>query len=398
MKNLDRRLHTGLLVTLLAPLGSACGGEPAAPPDQRVPFALPSGADSVASIHTLPGGVCTLRAASEAPGTPERLTVLADDEGVARLYFRADPQADHAALELDCEDGAGGRMRHAIDVTVDPGALPQAREPSSRAGEPTILEPRLVADPVHRHGPRGSSHAGNQPDCSSPGFACSSNWSGYVITPTSPGVTYSEVQGTLLVPSVTSTVSGLYSSSLWAGIDGWGNDDVVQCGTEQDVLSVCFGRSCFHVTSYYAWFEWYPAASQMITNFPVAPGDTLSVSTSVDATGAVPVATFNLRNDDDGVVAGPIQLSGSTSEFHGTSAEWIMERPSLGISLTDLADYSSTEISGAYARDSGGATDTYTSDDSWNVTMTNGADTLSTVAAVGSAPTPTMRFTWLHYD
>ena len=60
-----------------------------------------------------------------------------------------------------------------------------------------------------------------------------------------------------------------YYSSAWIGIDGDGSPDVLQAGTDCDVL-VQNGTVYKQVS---AWWEWFPEYSVTISNFPVSTGD-----------------------------------------------------------------------------------------------------------------------------
>ncbi len=64
-------------------------------------------------------------------------------------------------------------------------------------------------------------------------------------------------------PNVAMTVG------FWVGIDGSGNDQVLQAGTAATVK----GETVDH----WAWFEWWPAPPVRLTDFPVAEGDTITV-------------------------------------------------------------------------------------------------------------------------
>src|SRR5262249_1292014 len=64
------------------------------------------------------------------------------------------------------------------------------------------------------------------------------------------------------------SVENVYSSQ-WAGFDGWGSPDVLEAGTEADVI----GGSA----NYDAWIEWYPFSESAIGGFSVSPGDVMFV-------------------------------------------------------------------------------------------------------------------------
>src|SRR5262249_20797493 len=146
-------------------------------------------------------------------------------------------------------------------------------------------------------------------------------------------------------------------SSFWVGIDGWGSNDVVQDGTDQDTLTAFW----IQTSSYDAWVEWYPLSSQTVSNFPVNPGDRMHVWTWVtDASGNYStkptVGWFYMWNESQNVyVYTSIKLpSGAT--FSGHSAEWVMERPTVLGSLSNLANYSTAQLTNAIVYDlNGGA-------------------------------------------
>jgi hypothetical protein len=84
-----------------------------------------------------------------------------------------------------------------------------------------------------------------------------------------------------------------------------------------------------------------------------------------------------------------------TTSVTGSEAVWIMERPSLGTNLPDLADYGSTTMSSAYARKANSARHqgyvSYQGANNLQITMNNGATTLSTVTPIDAY---SMRFDW----
>ena len=82
------------------------------------------------------------------------------------------------------------------------------------------------------------------------------------------GDRFSWISGSWTVPHTYPTpgFAGTEYSSAWLGIDGDGSPDVMQAGTETDSDGSC-----------YAWFEWFPNFSIGINNFPVTPGDVISL-------------------------------------------------------------------------------------------------------------------------
>jgi hypothetical protein len=131
----------------------------------------------------------------------------------------------------------------------------------------------------------------------------SSNWSGYAKTGS-----FSSVSGHWTVPTVSG--SGSHFSSQWAGIDGFNNSNLIQTGTEADIVN---GRA-----SYDAWWEILPAPETVIRGMTVRPGNSMT-ATITHISGS----TWNIRltNNSTGVTFNSNKTYGGA----GTSAEWIEE-------------------------------------------------------------------------
>lgn len=130
-------------------------------------------------------------------------------------------------------------------------------------------------------------------------------------------------------------------SSAWIGIDGDGSGDVLQAGTESDAY--CSGST---KSSYYsAWYEWYPYGSVRI-GFPVAPGDDLFVEVwnTSSTQGYMYMVNYQTNQYTEIGFTAP-----SGTHLVGNSAEWVVERPSVGGSLATLTNYISTYFSNAGA-------------------------------------------------
>jgi hypothetical protein len=126
---------------------------------------------------------------------------------------------------------------------------------------------------------------------------------------------------------------GTEYSATWVGMDGspGTSSDVVQAGTESDAY--CAGGVTY--PDYYAWYEWYPAYTQEIDNFPVSPGQDISVEVTAGATTA---AVFMTNQTTNQFVAIGFDAPAGTS-FIGNSAEWVVERPEVNNVLGTLANY-----------------------------------------------------------
>ena len=412
----------------LAP--ASVGAAPAA----ALSHTLPRGGSSTLSFRTLKNATCFLRPASEAPGAAEHLKVYSDDDGIARLGMTdIGGNIDKADVAIDCADESGHTFSHKVHLTTADGVRGQAPAPVSRAGKQslaapakdpalmtaeevaaanypprpdaatapkqydnwlklvhsgaTVINPHRVSDASRVHGPVVSNYSGS-----------SSNWSGYVITTPGSASQYGEIFGAWRVPQVYSP-GGFWSStysSFWVGIDGWGTPDVVQAGTDENAYNYFW--VAFH--SYGAWTEWYPYSSVSISNFSVNPGDNIYcwvwVSNSSGAWAPGNVGWFYVWNTTQNIVSGYLStVAPAGTVFNGHQAEWVMERPQVNGSITQLANYSWAQLYDAWAYDYSNHAHYYQGDSSWNLSMTNGSTVLSTVAPVDSM---TMNFTWHNYQ
>ena len=152
------------------------------------------------------------------------------------------------------------------------------------------------------------------------------NWSGYALTGGTG--TYAAVTGCWTVPTVSASARDTYSSA-WIGIDGDGNTDLIQTGTEQDWYQ---GSPL-----YLAWWEILPAAAQPIGY--VSPGDQMCASVA-RGTGGIWTISLNDKSTN-GQFSTQQAYSGPEQ-----SAEWVLERPlvcsSTSCQLSTLADYGQT--------------------------------------------------------
>jgi hypothetical protein len=146
-----------------------------------------------------------------------------------------------------------------------------------------------------------------------------SGWGG-VVVPTSAlgfGEPANTVYGQWTQPYVYPLASpppGPQTVGFWVGIDGFGNNQVLQAGTAVTVN----GSSVIH----WAWTEWWPNGAVQITNFPVAPGDIITCLVCAPQTNHGFVSMKNERTNQ-AVSVGVNPPSGITSA--GATAEWIVE-------------------------------------------------------------------------
>jgi hypothetical protein len=167
------------------------------------------------------------------------------------------------------------------------------------------------------------------------------------------------------------TLGECTKSALWVGLDGVGSNEVVQVGTSQDVIDGYMSDgSLLAITSDYGWTEWFPAAMQQIpsSNFVVNPGDRIFAEVWVSPwcpdiyPFGVPrphplycplMGHFFIENLTTHVAPGlnPAPVPDGRT-FSGTSAEWIMERPSPnnpdGSCCTGYYDLSNYNVAGMW--------------------------------------------------
>ncbi len=170
--------------------------------------------------------------------------------------------------------------------------------------------------------------------------AQSGNWSGYFAL----GQAFSAVTGSWSVPAVTCPTSATSYSSQWIGIDGAQSQTVEQDGTESD----CFGTT----PNYDAWYEMYGdnavnsgyEVELSPATYPVAPGDGMTASVSLAG------STWTLAiNDTTQSWAYSTNIPSPSPAPQQSSAEWIVERPEVGGSLSTLSDFGNAGFTNATA-------------------------------------------------
>lgn len=176
--------------------------------------------------------------------------------------------------------------------------------------------------PLYKNETRGSHpHIPNPGKIKRPkGHRVSTNWCGYVAAdntnqPTTGSVT--AVYASWIVPTIKATVNNA-ASAIWLGIDGYASDTVEQIGTSHS-----FSRGA---QQHYAWFEMYPAASYMISGFPVKPGDVISASIIYTGNDVFVMTIYNNTKKVSYTI--PTNYTTSPNVLRN-SAEWIIEAPYL---------------------------------------------------------------------
>ena len=196
------------------------------------------------------------------------------------------------------------------------------------------LEPRILSFALQRHGEPGLRTIGS----TVPGFnhrSSSRNWSGACITPIRPK-RFTRITGGWRIPQPTpprvppsgaNRLDEDYRSSTWLGLGG--NrlyNSLPQIGTSQHVkltngaASVEFG----------AWWQWWVMdrpehhVPMPLLNFPVAAGDKILASVTVEPPGDV---LFHMTNETANLFVTFKVIAPADIEALGSSAEWIHERP-----------------------------------------------------------------------
>jgi hypothetical protein len=161
-----------------------------------------------------------------------------------------------------------------------------------------------------------------------------SHWSGYLITlgefqNRTEGVT--AISASWVVPQIIYSDNDTYSS-VWLGVGGYGEDSLIQAGTEQQCVN---GR-----IEYFGWYELLPDYIVRIPNLQVNPGDSVTVS-------------IDLQNQDlnlwqikftDFSNGGTFEKSDISYHSSQKSAEWIVERPMVNKATSTLSNFGSASL------------------------------------------------------
>jgi hypothetical protein len=154
-----------------------------------------------------------------------------------------------------------------------------------------------------------------------------SQWSGYIVASDiqnrSPVV--SSVSASWTVPEVKPSENNTFSG-VWVGIGGYGEETLIQTGTEQEYIN---GKLV-----YYAWYELLPDYLVRIPRLHVQPDDTITASISLINENA---STWSIEISD--VTRGEQFKKVVVYNSSRLSAEWIVERPKVNGTISTLADF-----------------------------------------------------------
>ncbi|HEY1258055.1 MAG TPA: G1 family glutamic endopeptidase [Stellaceae bacterium] len=162
------------------------------------------------------------------------------------------------------------------------------------------------------------------------GVATTTSWSGYAVKTAAP---YKSASATWQVPDVAydggKTPYGYEYVFDWVGVGGDGDSTLIQLGTES-VVSTAGAKT------FYAWYELYPAVSQLIA-LPVKPGDIVTASLQCTA-ACTPAQTQTWHLTLTNATQGWNWAQNFQYQSSMASAEWITEPPYYNGTLP-LADY-----------------------------------------------------------
>lgn len=186
----------------------------------------------------------------------------------------------------------------------------------------SVAVPLLTAAPAASV-PNGTPVAVVAPFHVSAGSSNSLNWAGYAVTAAAGAV--SDVKGSWKIPAIQgSCPSTNQYSSFWVGIDGFNSNTVEQTGTDSDCRA--------GTPTYYAWYEFYPHPSKVISGLAVHPGDVISAEVLFSGNSFI-------VSIQDYTTGGAFTTSAHVRSAQRSSAEWIAEAPSSSGGILPLADF-----------------------------------------------------------
>jgi hypothetical protein len=166
----------------------------------------------------------------------------------------------------------------------------------------------------------------------------SSNWAGYAVVPSAGGRSaFSSISGSWTVPAATCSDRGDTYSAAWVGLGGFHESShaLEQIGTDADC-----SRAGGAV--YSGWYELVPAAP-VVLKLKVHAGDAMVASVTVKDHDV----TLRIRDLSTGKM---FTRTRRVSRIESSSAEWIVEAPSVCVTMNicrtlTLTDFGSVAFS-----------------------------------------------------
>jgi len=169
------------------------------------------------------------------------------------------------------------------------------------------------------------------------GTVKSYNWGGYAVT----GTGFTSAKGSWEVPTLTCSKSPNAQVAIWVGLDGFNSNTVEQTGTT---------AWCNKTTAeYFTWYEFYPAAPQVISSVPSSPGNRISAEISYNG------SEFTVEITDE-TTGKSFSTTHTVSGAERTSAEWIVESPywvtsdGFDYGVLNLADFTKISFGDDYTK------------------------------------------------
>jgi hypothetical protein len=187
---------------------------------------------------------------------------------------------------------------------------------------------------------------------------------------------------TVSKPSEAQGTEGGWNSSSWVGLDGFFyTNDVLQAGIQQHVAA---NGSVYYV----AWYEWYAPITAgspgyvyqtNIANFPISPGNQISVSVQYMGTTA---GSISMGNNTTGKHFSITLNPPPGASFNGGSCEWIFEAPDGGEPTSSIPKFTPVTFTSALACGANSTTANPATGDTLNIE--NAAGKILTKTTVGT--------------
>ena len=159
------------------------------------------------------------------------------------------------------------------------------------------------------------------------------NWSGYADgSKTTKADTFTQASGSWTMPSVKCHAEDQLTSE-WVGLDGFNSASFEQLGT----LAWCYRGAPI----YFAWWEMSSTGKGLVrVGTGLQPGDKISASVTRSA------STYTLKLTDATHTASSFTMKQTcpVTTCPATSAEWIVERPSLALGIAPLVHYNAFKL------------------------------------------------------
>ncbi len=228
-----------------------------------------------------------------------------------------------------------------------------------------FLKPRFRRIPRTQNGTQASAPPGGQ---------ASGNWSGALVKAPG-GFQIQSVTGQWTIPNCAPSADGVTACSIWVGFDGNGLLDLFQAGIQCELTR---GNSGVQ-SKLYPWWEWLPnpLGIQKISAPVASSGDEIYclITALSSTTGRIFLKNLTTNDATTFDVSAP---DGGT--LLGSSAEWIVEAPSVGGDPdTPLCNYGTAQFSSCVAGVSNGTS--LTSSDGASLYMQQNGQVVSTAAA-----------------